>query len=134
MGQRPLFREVLELGVVEFSSRAVLGMTVRKSGRTSGLTEGTVADVSADVDVNGYPNGTESFRDQIVIEGVTEVSLPGDSGSVWVDTANQVIGLNFAGSTNRAIANHIDAVMTALDINLGAGITVLDWQMRTATL
>jgi hypothetical protein len=134
VGQRPCIREVLELGVVEFSSRAVLGMTVRKSGRTSGLTEGTVADVSADVDVRGYPSGTASFHDQIVIEGVSEVSVPGDSGSVWVDNANQVLGLNFAGSRKRAIANHIEAVMTALDINLGAGVTVLDWQMRTATL
>lgn len=133
LGQRPLFKEVLELGVVEASSRAVLGMTVRKSGRTSGLTQGTVADVSADLDVNGYPNGAESFRDQIVIEGVVEVSLPGDSGSVWVDNANQVVGLNFAGST-RAIANHIDAVLAALDINLGPGMTVLDWQTRAAIL
>ena len=136
VGQRPCIREVLELGVIAFSSRAVLGMTVRKSGRTTGFTEGIVADVSADVDIGGYPSGKASFRDQIVIEGV-RASLGGDSGSVWVDNANQVVGLNFAGSTqnpNLGIANHIEAVMTALDINLGAGITVLDWQTRTATL
>jgi hypothetical protein len=130
LGQRPLLKEVLELGVVEASGRATLGMTVRKSGRTTGLTTGTVADVSADVDVRGYPNGTESFRDQIVVEGEVEVSLPGDSGSVWVDEAKRVVGLNFAGGTKRAIANHIDAVLAALDINLGLGMTVLDWHTR----
>lgn len=134
LGQRPLFKEVLEIGIVEASARAALGMAVRKSGRSTGLTAGTVADVSADVDVRGYPNGTQSFRDQIVIEGTVEVSIPGDSGSVWVDDANQVVGLNFAGSTRRAIANHIDAVFTALDINLGPGMTVLDWHTRAATL
>jgi len=133
-GQRLLFKDVLEIGLVEASSRAALGMSVRKSGRTSGLTAGIVTDVSADVDVNGYPNGTQSFRNQIVIEGTGEISVPGDSGSVWVDDANQVVGLNFAGSTKRAIANHIDAVLTALDINLGPGMTVLDWHPRAATL
>lgn len=133
-GQRILFKEVLEIGPVDTSSHAILGMRVRKSGRTSGLTVGTVADVSADVDVQGYPSGTRSFHNQVVIEGTTEISVPGDSGSVWVDDANQVVGLNFAGSPTRAIANPIDAVLTTLDINLGPGMTSLDWHTQAATL
>jgi hypothetical protein len=129
-----LFKEVLEIGPVDTSGVAILGMSVRKSGRTSGLTLGTVADISADVDVRGYPEGTRSFHNQIVIEGTGEVSVPGDSGSVWVDDHNNVVGLNFAGSTRRAIANHIDAVLGALDINLGPGITILEWHTEAATL
>jgi hypothetical protein len=133
VGQRPLFKEVLEIGFVEASSRALLGMRVRKSGRTTGLTVGTVTDISADVDVGDYPDGTHSFRDQFVVD-VPGFSAPGDSGSVLIDDRNQVVGLLFAGSSSRTIANHIDAVFTALDINLGPGMTVMDWQPRAALL
>jgi len=132
-GQRLLSKEVLEIGRVDTSGRATLGMYVRKSGRTSGLTAGIVADVSADIDVDGYPNGRRSFHNQIVVEGTTEISVPGDSGSVWVDDANRVVGLNFAGSPRRGLANHIDVVLRTLDINLGPGMTILDWQIRAAT-
>src|SRR5262249_10216504 len=133
LGQRPLFKEVLELGIVEASGTGTLGMAVRKSGRSSGVTFGTIADISADLDVDGYPDGTRHFVNQIVIEGNGPESIPGDSGSVWVDDNNLVIGLNFAGSDNRAIANHIDEVLAALDINLGPGTTVLDWQTLLTT-
>jgi hypothetical protein len=132
-GQRLLFKEVLEIGRVDAPGRAVLGMHVRKSGRTTGLTEGTIADLSADVDVDDYPSGTRSFHNQIVVEG-TGVLDRGDSGSVFVDDANQVVSLLFAGSPQRAISNPIDVVLTALDINLGPGMTVLDWHARAATL
>jgi len=127
LGQRPLFKEVWDIGFVEASGVAQLGSVVRKSGRSSGFTAGTVSDISADVDVNGYPDGTHHFVDQIVIEGSGPISIPGDSGSVWVDGADLVVGLNFAGSSTRAIANHIDAVLTELDINLNPGMSVLDW-------
>lgn len=133
--QRPLFKEILEVGFVESSNVAILGSTAHKSGRSSGLTPGTVSDISADVDVDGYPDGVHSFRDQIVLEGSGPISIPGDSGSAWLNEANEVIGLNFAGSSTRAIANHIDAVFAALDINLGPGMTAHDWQsLFTASL
>lgn len=127
LGQRPLFKEVWDLGFVEEANVAQLGSIVRKSGRSSGFTAGTVSDISADVDVRGYPNGTQHFVDQIVIDG-SNISIPGDSGSVWVNSANKVIGLNFAGSSSRAIANHIHTVFAELDINLSPGMSVLDWQ------
>jgi hypothetical protein len=126
LGQRPLFKEVWDIGFVEAARVAQLGMVVRKSGRSSGFTAGTVSDISADVDVNGYPNGTQHFVDQIVIDG-NNISIPGDSGSVWVNDANEVVGLNFAGSSIRAIANHIHAVFAELDINLSPGMSVLNW-------
>lgn len=135
LGERPLFKEVLEVGFVESSNVAILGATAHKSGRSSGLTSGTISDISADVDVDGYPDGVHSFRDQIVLEGTGPISIPGDSGSVWLNEANEVIGLNFAGSSTRAIANNIDAVLAALDINLNPGMTAHDWQsLFTAAL
>lgn len=124
LGQRPLFKEVFEVGFVESFNQAVLGSTVHKSGRTTGLTTGPISDISADVTVNGYPGGSRDFRDQIVIDG--SVSAPGDSGSVWLNEADEVVGLNFAGSSSRAIANHIALVFAALDINLNPGITAHD--------
>jgi hypothetical protein len=127
LGQRPLFKEVWDLGFVEASGVAQLGSTLRKSGRSSGFTTGLVTDISADVDVVGYPEGTHHFVDQIVIDG-DNISIPGDSGSVWVDDATHVVGLNFAGSAVHAIANHIDAVLEQLDINLNPGMTVQDWE------
>jgi hypothetical protein len=127
LGERPLFKEVWDIGFVEATNVAQLGAVVTKSGRSSGFTAGTVSDISADVDVNGYPGGAHHFVDQIVIDG-NNISIPGDSGSVWVNDASEVIGLNFAGSSTRAIANHIDAVLTQLDINLSPGMSVLDWQ------
>jgi hypothetical protein len=127
LGQRPLSKEVWDLGFVETSGVAQLGSVLRKSGRSSGFTSGTISDISADLDVNGYPGGAHHFVDQIVIDG-SFISIPGDSGSVWVDESTHVVGLNFAGSSSRAIANHIDAVFAQLDINLNPGMTVQDWQ------
>ena len=135
LGERPLFKEVLEVGFVEASNVAILGQTARKSGRSSGLTPGTISDISADINVIGYPDGTHSFRDQIVLEGTGPISIPGDSGSVWLNQNDEVIGLNFAGSGTRAIANHIANVFAALEINLDPGVTAHDWQsLFTAAL
>jgi hypothetical protein len=133
-GQRFLFKEVLEIGRVEASAQPSLGMRVRKSGRTTGLTEGTIADVSADINTPGYPSGTITFHSQIVVEGTTTVTDKGDSGSVFVDDDDRVVGLLYAGSGQRALANPIDAVLAALDIKLGPGMTVLDWPVIAAAL
>jgi hypothetical protein len=134
LGQRPLFKEVWDIGFVEESNVAQLGAVLFKSGRSSGFTSGIVTDISADVDVIGYPNGTQHFIDQIIIDG-NNISVPGDSGSVWVNAGDEVVGLNFAGSSKHAIANHIDAVFAELDINLGPGMTQHDFQsLFTASL
>jgi hypothetical protein len=122
-GHRFLLRDLLEVGPLGGVAEAVLGAVVRKSGRTTGATTATVTDISADVDVNGYPEGTHSFHHQLIIEG-NNASLPGDSGSLWVDDDNNAIGLNFAGSDGgQAIANRINTVLTELDINLTRGVT-----------
>ena len=117
-GARPLVPEILGLGPTKGTATVALGADVVKSGRTSGVTAGVVTDVSADVDVQGYPGGTHAFRDQLVIED-TDPSLPGDSGSLWLDPANRVVGLNFAGSPGLAVANPIAAVLAALGVDLG---------------
>jgi hypothetical protein len=134
-GDRFLLKDVLGLGAVSEVGSPALGMRVRKAGRTTGVTVGTIADESADISVGGYPDGTRTFHNQIVIED-DEVSRRGDSGSVWIDDSNRVIGLHFAGSTDgtRADANPIAAVLAALNINLRIGITMHDFVAITANV
>ena len=122
-GHRFLRRDLLNQGSFAGTTGPVLGAEVRKSGRTTGATEAVITDVSADVDVRGYPQGTLAFVDQIVIENGNP-SAPGDSGSLWVDRSDRVVGLNFAGSPGRAIANPIGDVIGALDIDLDNGISM----------
>lgn len=134
-GHRFFLKEVLGYGTVEAINQPLLGMTVRKSGRTTGLTTATITDVSADITVSGYPDGDHDFHNQLVIEG-TNASLPGDSGSLWLDESNMAVGLNFAGdgSGSMANANPISAVVAALNINFGVGITMQDFIVVTNNL
>jgi len=94
------------------------GLLVRKSG-ANGLGLGVIIGTESDpvVAVGGAPR---TFIDQIEI-----VPRPGhqtqfktgemDSGALWVsDDDGRIIGLHFAGSPGRALANPIAAVVEAL--------------------
>ncbi|MDU0201688.1 MULTISPECIES: hypothetical protein [Paenibacillus] len=94
-----------------------VGLQLMKSGRTSGFVRGTIEANHADVRVTyGGTLGVLTFRNQLVIRGTRgPVSLPGDSGSVWLRSSdNFAAGLNFAGSDNGmlSISNPIDVVMS----------------------
>jgi hypothetical protein len=130
-GHRFLRRDLLNLGSYAGTAGPVLGAQVRKSGRTTGVTSAEVTDVSASVNVGGYPQGTLAFDDQIVIEDGNP-SAPGDSGSLWIDQRRRVVGLNFAGSTGRAIANPIADVIAALSIDIDRGVTMQHFLAATA--
>jgi len=108
-----LLDEILEIGAVNGSLPAELGMAVRKSGRTTGLTSGriVVMDVTVDVD---YGNANARFEDQFV---TTPMSQPGDSGSLLVaGEALKAVGLLFAGSDQATLYNRIEQVQSALEI------------------
>lgn len=136
-GARALLQSNLGLGAVADVAEPLLGMRVRKSGRTTGVTAAVITDPSATVKVCGYPVGDEfvlpplcgphstfrrTFVNQIVIEGENS-SQRGDSGSVWIDDANWLVGLNFAGSGQTlALANPMLAVLDALRISIGLSI------------
>lgn len=130
-GHRFLRRDLLNLGPYAGTAGPVLGAQVRKSGRTTGVTSAEVTDVSASVSVGGYPQGTLAFDDQIVIED-DNPSAPGDSGSLWIDQRRRVVGLNFAGSPGRAIANPIADVIAALSIDIDRGVTMQHFLAATA--
>jgi hypothetical protein len=125
---REIACQIVEIGAVTWTAEAILGMHVRKRGRTTVLTYGIVdsIDLTTRVDYEGFLE-TTVFRNQIGVTADTEhntvYSLPGDSGSVLVDDQNRIVGLHFAGDEDGeyGIANPIGLVLTALDIAVCTG-------------
>lgn len=97
-------------------------MKVEKTGRTTGYTTGVIRDVQATVKVT-YDSGTLTFADQIVIvnAGGSSFSDAGDSGSLIVErTTKQPVGLLFGGTKSHTLANHIEDVLSALNVAIVA--------------
>jgi hypothetical protein len=111
---------IVEIGDVAGTNVAVLGEDVRKRGRTTRLTYGIVAAV----DVIGVTEAGSPTEQQIRIEPTTSprFSNKGDSGSVVVNEANEVIGLLWGGAEDGtySVANLIQNVMSELDITIVA--------------
>lgn len=105
----------------------LLGLYVQKFGRTSGMTHGQITDINVTVDVCYesfwiwcFTWGT--FVDQIGITSVepTPFSEGGDSGSLIVsdDENKQLVGLLFAGSNTKTLANRIDLVLDRFNVTV----------------
>ncbi|AOZ94741.1 hypothetical protein PNBC_07690 [Paenibacillus crassostreae] len=79
-----------------------VGERLKKVGRTTGLVSGIVDSVDTDILVDyGESIGVLKFVNQTVIRGVNPVSLPGDSGSVWLrQVDNYAAAVNYAGSAD----------------------------------
>jgi hypothetical protein len=106
--------EILGIGVPTGVGTASLGTAVQKSGRTTGYTQGTITQIDATVRIDYY--GPKAlFTGQIV---ASPMSQGGDSGSAILDIKKRVVGLLFAGSAAATIFNPIDAVLSALDVEL----------------
>src|ERR1700737_95591 len=115
-----------------FATKApAIGMVLVKSGAVSGVTQAKVDGVSGSyrLDYTGYGDGPQwmqGFRlvpDPALPAGA--ISLPGDSGSLWIDSADGVaVGLHFAGEddvsplNNYALAHPIDDVFVRLNVAL----------------
>lgn len=112
---------ILGIGNPSGSGRPMLGMLVRKSGRTTGLTEGVVRAVNFDVLNIQYDSGMVRVDDCIVIRtvgGTGSFSQPGDSGSAIVDSQGRVVGLLFAGSDVVTFATPIARVLRRLKVKI----------------
>jgi len=116
---------IVDIGNVAGTAAAAVGMAVRKRGRTTGLTYGTVDTVDLTVSID-YCNGlgTVTLTHQIGIDVDPAHSAKfgdhGDSGSVVVDGAANVVGLYFASGDDGAygVANPIQAVLNALNVSM----------------
>ncbi len=104
----------------------LLGLTVMKFGRTTELTSGDISEINLTVTVcyAGFgPFCTQSatFTDQIAI-GSGTFSDGGDSGSLIVSQSGKnPVGLLFAGSSTRTIANRIDFVLDRFNVSVDDG-------------
>ncbi len=108
--------EILEIGAVTGTTLPILGMEVRKHGRTTGFTTGTLTVLDTTVDVNYGQGRVARFENQIVS---TPMSQGGDSGSCLVDADSTLaVGLLFAGSDQATIFNPIEAVLDCLEVTL----------------
>ena len=105
---------ILEIGAPTGASSVSLGESVKKSGRTTGLTDGSVTTVNATVQV-GYSGATATFEEQII---TTNMSDPGDSGSLLVNQSHEAVGLLFAGSDQVTIHSPFYHVMDLLGVTV----------------
>ena len=110
---------ILQIGAPTGTADAVFDMMVHKFGRTTSYTAGRITSIDTDVTIQ-YESGPMFFPGQITIAAIpgttstAPFSMAGDSGSLIVERATgRAVGLLFAGSPQRTIANHIGAVLTA---------------------
>jgi len=106
--------EILNIGEISGTTEGVLGMQVRKSGRTTGYTTGIITTIETTVSVNYGSGRVATFENQFVAGPMSE---GGDSGSLIVAVdSQQAVGLLFAGSTQSTIFNPIQAVLDCLNV------------------
>jgi hypothetical protein len=120
---------ILEIGTISSSTvGASVKQSVKKSGRTTGLTRSSVEGLNATVSIT-YENEcaggtafTKTFTGQIIIKNRGSRFLAGgDSGSLMVEDADsnpRAVGLLFAGSSQVAIANPINDVLSFLNASM----------------
>jgi hypothetical protein len=96
-------------------SNVTVGTIVQKTGRTTNFTVGRITAVSATVDVGFGGGRTARFRDQII---TTNMSAPGDSGSLVTTQDGVAVGLLFAGSSVATILNQFENVRSLLRVEV----------------
>lgn len=113
-----LDREIYWIGFVRGWRRRAdvrVGTMIQKTGRTTNYTVGRITAVNATVDVNYAGVGVARFRDQII---ATNMSAPGDSGSLVTTLDNVAVGLLFAGSSVATDINQIEHVRNLLRVEV----------------
>jgi hypothetical protein len=120
LGTRPSSFDIFGLDQVAGSAQARLGMKVVKSGLTSGVTFGVVDGMNAER-ITIVPGSSPAASGQ--------VSLPGDSGSIWLELAtNLAVGLHFSGNaegdSERGNAKRIELVLKKLNVTVFDGAVI----------
>lgn len=118
--QEDVLPEVLNIGAIKKTGTAILGMPLRKMGRTTGYKEDAVTQVDVTANVGYGDNRVALFTDQFMAGAM---SSPGDSGSAVFsgnkdNKDNELVGLLFAGSDTTTIINRIENVFSALNLTL----------------
>lgn len=123
-GERQVMDTTLEGDRIADATAPQLGMLVWKSGRTTGRTVGFIDGLMMIVQLNYGLAGVRQLEQvfRIVLRPGSppgEVSLGGDSGSIWADEASgKAVGLHFAGeigdAPEYALAHDINPLMNQL--------------------
>lgn len=106
--------EIMGVGRLEGITPAEPGMRVVKSGRTTGVTHGEIQSVHVTMMVYLHDAEPIWFEEQILTTPMVE---GGDSGSLLISD-QRAVGLLFAGSDRASLANPIELVLDALDVDL----------------
>lgn len=109
-----LTEDILEVGYIDGETEPVVGMKIKKSGRSSGLTHGEVNQIEVAANVNMGDGRIAMFTDQFAMGAISE---GGDSGSVILTEDNKVCGLLFAGSETITLANRYNNVREKLKLD-----------------
>ena len=104
----PTQKTIRSIGEIMGATHPEIDMSIKKYGATSGLTEGTILDIDFSTSVDGV-----YYSDQIL---TTDISQPGDSGSVVLNNQNKAVGLLFAGSSEASLINKISNVISIFNI------------------
>ncbi len=109
-------REVYYIGyTTSLYKQASVGQILKKTGRTTDFTTGRVTAINSTVNVNYGGGNVAKFCGQIV---TSDMSAPGDSGSLVLDEHNEPVGLLFAGSPASTILNPIAWVQGLLRVRI----------------
>ncbi len=108
---------IMECGAINEQAKPVEQMIVKKVGRTTGLTIGRITDTRFSLTLGDPSNSraTAILSDQVA---TTAMGREGDSGSIVLDEQNRVVGLLCAGTDDASVFTSIDAVFSALDVDL----------------
>ncbi|MEZ4594073.1 MAG: hypothetical protein R3D55_23470 [Chloroflexota bacterium] len=127
---RSVLSETVDGRPIEDVTTPTLGMLVWKSGRTTEFTQGFIDGIKMTTAINYGAAGTRAIQDVVRIvprpgAGDVEVSMGGDSGSIWVDEASgKAVGLHFAGEVGNApehaLATELQPVLTRLNVLMPA--------------
>ncbi len=127
---REVLTETVDGDVIEDVTAPLLGMMVWKSGRTTERTEGFIDGIKMTTSINYGAAGTRVLQDVVRVvprpgAGNVEISMGGDSGSIWVDeVSGKGVGLHFAGEVGNApehaLANELQPVLNMLNVLMPA--------------
>ncbi|GJM41016.1 MAG: hypothetical protein DHS20C20_12980 [Ardenticatenaceae bacterium] len=127
---RDVLNETVDGNPIEDVTTPILGMFVWKSGRTTEHTEGFIDGIQMTTTINYGAAGVRAIQNVVRIVprlgvGNVEISMGGDSGSIWVDeTSGKAIGLHFAGEVGsapeHALACDLQPVLSRLNVLMPA--------------
>ena len=111
-----LTAEIAEIpmqGAGEPKLDVIIGLPVKKSGRTSAVTYSKIESFSGVIAVSYRESGVAYFDDQII---TGRMASGGDSGSLLLSEDNRPVGLLFAGSDFITVHNRIGNIVNYLGI------------------